>query len=105
LKTLVDINHDILGKVKDFATVRDLPLNLTVESLLIRALDKFAYSLRKEEERTMTRHEVCNEIKASLEGKHHVSFAKRGRNDSCDDNIVQIRYSCGFCEEKEISIE
>jgi hypothetical protein len=53
----------------------------------------------------MTRYEVCIEIKASCEGKHHVCFAKRGRNDSCNDNIVQMRCSCGFCEQKEVSIE
>jgi hypothetical protein len=63
------------------------------------------FSKKSRRKEHMTRYEVCNEIKSSREGKHHVSFAKRGRNDSCDDNIVQIRCSCGFCEEKEVTIE
>jgi hypothetical protein len=51
MKTLIDINRYVWGKVKDFATVRNLSLNVAVESLLISALEEFGYSLEKREER------------------------------------------------------
>jgi len=51
MKTLIDINRYIWGKVKDFATVRNLSLNTAVESLLTQALDEFGYSTKKQEER------------------------------------------------------
>ena len=47
MKTLIDVNRFVWGKVKDFATVKELTLNSAVELLLINALNKFGYSTEK----------------------------------------------------------
>ena len=50
LKILVDIDRTIWGKVKDFATVKELSLNLAVTQLLGNALKQTGYSIEKKEE-------------------------------------------------------
>lgn len=50
MKTVIDVNRFVWGKVKDFATVKEITLNSAVELLLINALKKFGYSTEKEEE-------------------------------------------------------
>ena len=49
MKTIIDVNRFVWGKVKDFATVKELTLNSAVELLLINALKKFGYSIEKED--------------------------------------------------------
>jgi hypothetical protein len=49
MKTLLEVNRKIWGKVKDFATVKDISLNSAVEVLIIYALEQFGYTLPKEE--------------------------------------------------------
>jgi len=39
MKTLIDINNDTWGKVKYFATIKELSLNKTVDFLLNYALN------------------------------------------------------------------
>lgn len=43
MKTLIEIRRDIWGKVKNFATVRDITVNLAVEQLLSQALKEASY--------------------------------------------------------------
>lgn len=49
MKILVEIDRTIWGKVKDFATVKELSLNLAVSQLLNSALKQIGYSIEKEE--------------------------------------------------------
>jgi macrodomain Ter protein organizer (MatP/YcbG family) len=51
MKTLIEVDRRVWGKVKQFASVRGITLNKAVESLLISALSKFGYSREKQEER------------------------------------------------------
>jgi hypothetical protein len=50
LKILVDVDRTIWGKVKDFATVKELYLNQAITQLLHSALKQFGYSIEKKEE-------------------------------------------------------
>jgi len=45
MKTLIQIPREIWGKVKDFATVRDISVNIAVEQLLTKALVESGYLL------------------------------------------------------------
>lgn len=47
MKTLIKIDNKVWGKVKDFATVKELTLNSAVELLLSDALDRFGYSQQR----------------------------------------------------------
>ena len=47
MKTLIEINRSLWGKVKDYATVNDLNLYSAVERLLAQALISNGYSLRQ----------------------------------------------------------
>jgi hypothetical protein len=47
MKTLIEINRMLWGKVKDYATVNDLNLYTAVERLLAQALICNGYSLRQ----------------------------------------------------------
>lgn len=49
MKTVIDVNRFVWGKVKYFATVKKLTLNSAVELLLINALKKSGYFAEKEE--------------------------------------------------------
>jgi hypothetical protein len=42
MKTLIDVNRNVWGKVKNFATVKELTLNSAVELLLKNALGRGA---------------------------------------------------------------
>ena len=44
MKTLIDVNRNVWGKVKDFATVKDISVNSAVDLLLSHALKEFGYS-------------------------------------------------------------
>ena len=44
-KTLIEISRQVWGKVKDFATVEDISVNLAVEQLLKKALVESGYLL------------------------------------------------------------
>jgi hypothetical protein len=46
MKTLIEINRSLWGKVKDYATVNELNLYSAVERLLAQALISNGYSLR-----------------------------------------------------------
>jgi hypothetical protein len=48
MKTVIDIDRNVWGKVKDFATVRVLSLNSAVELLIMSALNSNGYSIGKE---------------------------------------------------------
>jgi hypothetical protein len=50
MKILVDVDRTVWGKVKDFATVRELSLNLAVTQLLRNALKQIGYSIERKEE-------------------------------------------------------
>ena len=50
MKILVDVDRTVWGKVKYFATVREVSLNLAVTQLLSNALKQTAYSTEKKEE-------------------------------------------------------
>jgi hypothetical protein len=50
MKVLVDVDKNIWGKVKDFATVKELSLNLAVSQLLHSALKQIGYSIEKKGE-------------------------------------------------------
>ena len=50
MKTLIDVNRNVWGKVKDFATVKDISVNSCVDLLLSHALKEFGYSTEKMEE-------------------------------------------------------
>jgi macrodomain Ter protein organizer (MatP/YcbG family) len=45
MKTLIDMPRFVWGKVKDFATVKDLTISSAVEQLLIQALNSHGYTL------------------------------------------------------------
>jgi len=47
MKTIIDINRAIWGKVKYFATVRDVTLNCAVELLISSGLKDFGFSIQK----------------------------------------------------------
>jgi hypothetical protein len=47
MKTLIDVNRNVWGKVKDFATVKDISVSSTVDLLLSHALKELGYSDRK----------------------------------------------------------
>ena len=49
MKTIIEINRSIWGKVKDFATVKDVSLNSAVELLITSGLNSFGYSIQLEE--------------------------------------------------------
>ena len=49
MKTLIDINKSVWGEVKHFATINDFCVSTAVEFLLSTALDKFGFSLKREE--------------------------------------------------------
>jgi hypothetical protein len=45
MRTLIDVSRQVWGKVKDFATVRDISVNIAVEQLLTKALVDSGYLL------------------------------------------------------------
>ena len=45
MRTLIEIPREIWGKVKDFATVKDISVNIAVEQLLTNALIESGYLL------------------------------------------------------------
>jgi hypothetical protein len=45
MKTLIDMPRFVWGKVKDFATLKDLTISSAVEQLLIQALNSHGYTL------------------------------------------------------------
>lgn len=45
MKTLIEIKRQVWGKVKDFATVKEISVNLAVEHLLTQALTESGYWL------------------------------------------------------------
>jgi hypothetical protein len=47
MKTLISIDNKIWGKVKDFATVKELTLNSAVELLVSEALNRLGYSPKR----------------------------------------------------------
>ncbi len=47
IRTLIQISPQVWGKVKDFATVNDISVNLAVEQLLTLALTQSGYLLGK----------------------------------------------------------
>jgi hypothetical protein len=49
MKTLIDIPRFVWGKVRDFATVKDLTISSAVEQLLIQALNSHGYTLTEME--------------------------------------------------------
>jgi hypothetical protein len=50
MKTLIEVNGSLWGKVKDYATVKDLSLYSAVERLLLQALIANGYSVKEGEE-------------------------------------------------------
>jgi hypothetical protein len=49
MKTLIEVDRAIWGKVKDFATIKKLSLNSALDYLLTTALNGIGYSIQKEE--------------------------------------------------------
>ncbi|MGH9925286.1 MAG: hypothetical protein ACRD5B_07885 [Nitrososphaeraceae archaeon] len=49
MKTLININNRIWGKVKEYATVKELSLNLAVEHLLDTALSALTNESKEKE--------------------------------------------------------
>jgi len=49
MKTLIEVNRGLWGKVKDYATVKDLTLYCAVERLLQQALIANGYLAKTEE--------------------------------------------------------
>jgi hypothetical protein len=47
MKTLIEINRILWGKVKDYATVNELNLYSAVEQLIAQALISNGYSLKQ----------------------------------------------------------
>jgi hypothetical protein len=45
MKTLINIDNNVWGKVKDYATVKKLSLNSAVECLLRNALSELGYKV------------------------------------------------------------
>lgn len=52
MKTLIDVNRNVWGRVKDFATVKDISVSSSVDLLLSHALKEFGYSDRKKVRRS-----------------------------------------------------
>jgi hypothetical protein len=50
MKTLINVDNRIWGKVKDYATVEKLSVNSAVECLLKNALRKLGYDTSNQEE-------------------------------------------------------
>jgi hypothetical protein len=50
MKTLIDVDRYLWGKIKDYATVNSLSLNSALEDLLRVALNKKGYILSEKEE-------------------------------------------------------
>ena len=50
MKTLIEIPRQIWGKVKEFATVKDISVNFAVEQLLTDGLIESGYILGKPED-------------------------------------------------------
>lgn len=48
MKTLINVNNRVSGKVMDYATVNELSLNSAVERLLGKALSKLASESKEE---------------------------------------------------------
>jgi hypothetical protein len=44
MKTLIDVNRNIWGKVKDFATVKDISVSSSVDLVVSYALKELGYS-------------------------------------------------------------
>jgi hypothetical protein len=72
LKTLIQINRSLWGKVKDYATVKNLTLYSTVELLLQQALIANGYHVKTEEH-----------AERSIE-REHDEEAMNNRNDKKD---------------------
>jgi len=51
MKTLIDVNRCLWGKVKDYATVNSKSLNFAVKDLLTQALNDNGYFLSEKEEK------------------------------------------------------
>jgi hypothetical protein len=51
MRTLITVERDIWGKVKDFATVRELSLSSAVHQLLQQGLADSGYGLKNGEEK------------------------------------------------------
>jgi hypothetical protein len=98
MKTLIDINKIVWGKVKDFATVREVPLNVAVEYLLTYTLTNFGYLLRKEEPISSSRYELTIECKACREELHDYCTERQTVNDYT--NQVRIRCTCKYCKKE-----
>jgi hypothetical protein len=49
MKVLIEVKRPVWGRVKEFATVRKLTLNLAAEVLLVNALRKFGHWSKNEE--------------------------------------------------------
>ena len=47
MKTLIDVSRNVWGKVKDFATVKDISVNSAVDVLLSHALEELRYCDRE----------------------------------------------------------
>lgn len=45
MKTLIEVSRQVWGKVKDFATVKDISVNVAVDQLLRYALTESGYLL------------------------------------------------------------
>lgn len=48
MRTVIEIDRFVWGKVKDFATINYLSLNKAVQSLIIQALEYNEYSIPEE---------------------------------------------------------
>jgi hypothetical protein len=99
LKTLIDIDKVVWGKVKDFATVKEVPLNLAVEDLLRCALTEFGYLARKEETITGSRYELKIECKACRGELHDYCTEKQIVNNYT--NQVRTKCTCKYCKKEK----
>ena len=52
MKTLIDVSRNVWGKVKDFATVKDISVNSDVDVLLSHALEELRYCDKSSEEKS-----------------------------------------------------
>lgn len=52
MKTLIDVSRNVWGKVKDFATVKDISVNSAVDVLLSHALEELGYCDKSSEEKS-----------------------------------------------------
>ena len=72
MKTLIEIPRQIWGKVKDFATVKDISVNFAVEQLLTDGLIESGYILGKPEdgkERKLHEFEIGQAQNVTCEGE------------------------------------